>query len=376
MDKGYEVTQLISRRRFLKHIKKMGLMTAVMGLTGWPAGGGSSTPLSQTAEGEILPGRPYHHTAEGFRNPMGSATHEHSLTNLLKHIWHELSRNDPEVPQDHFIGQDQAVSNLDAMGNGDKITWLGHSSFLLRLSGTNILIDPFLSDYATSFPPFGPRRYTPPGLSVEKLPKIDVIIISHNHYDHMDSATLKALPHRHNIRIIVPLKLGKICKELGYKKVTELDWLDTKKSGPITITSLPAVHFSGRSLSDRNKTLWTGYSINSRGTKIYFSGDTAYHSLFKKIGRNYGPFDYGLVPIGAYRPHPMKNYSHTTPEQAVKLGLDLKINTMIPIHWGSLVLSQAPVFDAPARFLEAGRKAGYTDLSLWKMKIGETRQMG
>ena len=348
----------------------------IMGLTGWPTGSGSSTPLSQTADAEILPDRPYHHSAEGFRNPMGSVTHEHGLTNLLKHIWHELSRNDPEVPQDHFIGQDQAASNLDATGNGDKITWLGHSSFLLRLSGTNILIGPFLSDYATSFPPFGPRRYTPPGLSVEKLPEIDLIIISHNHYDHMDSATLKALPHRHNIRIIVPLKLGKICKELGYKKVTELDWLDTKKSGPITITSLPAVHFSGRSLSDRNKTLWTGYSINSRGTKIYFSGDTAYHSLFKEIGRNYGPFDYGLVPIGAYRPHPMKNYSHTTPEQAVKLGLDLKINTMIPIHWGSLILSQAPVFDAPARFLEAGRKAGYTDLSLWKMKVGETRQMG
>jgi len=103
MDQGYEVTQLISRRRFLKHIKKMSLMTAVMGLSGWPTGCSSSTPLSQTAEVEILPGRHYHHTGEGFRNPIGSVTHEHGLTNLFKHIWHELSRNDPEVPQDHFI---------------------------------------------------------------------------------------------------------------------------------------------------------------------------------------------------------------------------------------------------------------------------------
>ncbi|MBC8442410.1 MAG: MBL fold metallo-hydrolase [Deltaproteobacteria bacterium] len=364
---------MTSRRRFLKLIKKMGLLAAIMGFAGWPAGCGSSTPLSQAAEVETLPGRPYHHTPEGFRNPIGSPIHEHSITNWVKHIWHEISGNVPEIPGNHFIGHDQAADQLLATGNDDKITWLGHSSFLLRLSDTNILLDPFLSDYATSVPPFGPKRYAPPGLPLEKLPEIDLIIISHNHYDHMDSATLKALPDRHNIHIIVPLRLRKFCLELGYKKVTELDWFETIKSGAIKITALPVVHFSGRSLSDSNKTLWAGYSIFNDRTKIYFSGDTAYHSFFKEIGQNYGPFDYGLIPIGAYRPHPMKNYAHVTPEQAVKLGRDLRINKLIPIHWGSIVLSQAPAFEAPERFLKAGKKEGYSELSLWKMKIGETR---
>ncbi len=244
-------------------------------------------------------GAAHHHTADGFRNPPGSPTHEHDLSNWVKHIWHELAREDPVLPEDHFIGQVRAAAELAATGNGDKITWLGHSSFLLRLSDANILLDPFLSDYATSMPPFGPKRYTPPGVPVEKLPKIDLIIISHNHYDHLDGATLTALPDRRNIPIIVPLKLREFCLELGYEKIIELDWYDATKSGPITVTSLPAIHFSGRGLFDRNETLWTGYCITDGRIKIHFCGDTAYHSLFKEIGRKYGPFDYGLVPIGA-----------------------------------------------------------------------------
>jgi len=350
-------------------------MATAMGLTGGLIGCGSSTTQSQAAEVEVLPERPYHHAAGGFRNPPGSPTHEHDLSNWVKHIWHELAGDDPELPEDHFIGQVRAAAELAATGNSDKITWLGHSSFLLRLSGANLLLDPFLSDYATSMPPFGPKRYTPPGLPVEKLPKIDLIIISHNHYDHLDGATLTALPNRRNIPIIVPLRLREFCLELGYEKIIELDWYDATKSGPITVTSLPAIHFSGRGLFDRNETLWTGYSITDGRIKIHFCGDTAYHSLFKEIGRDYGPFDYGLVPIGAYRPQPMKNGAHATPEEAVKLGRDLRADKLIPIHWGSIVLSQAPPFEAPVRFLKAGLEAGYDESSLWKMKVGETREL-
>ena len=367
-----QVTQLADRRRFLQLSGKMGLMAAVLGLTGVTIGFGSSTSQSQAAEVEVLSDRPYHHTADGFRNPPGSPTHEHNLSNWIKHIWHELAGDDSGVPEDHFIGQSRAAAELAQTGNGDKITWLGHSSFLLRLSDTNLLLDPFLSDYATSMPPFGPKRYTPPGLPVGKMPKIDLIIISHNHYDHLDGATLTALPNRRNIPMIVPLRLRGFCLELGYEKVTELDWYDAIKFGPITVTSLPAIHFSGRGLFDRNESLWTGYAITDGRTKIHFCGDTAYHSLFKEIGRKYGPFDYGLVPIGAYRPQPMKNGAHATPEEAVKLGRDLRANKLIPIHWGSIILSQVPPFEAPERFLKAGLEAGYDELSLCKMKVGET----
>lgn len=372
-NKHRQMTQQADRRRFLQLSIKMGLMAATMGFSGVTIGSGSSISRSQAAEVDVLPDRPNHHTADGFRNPPGSPTHEHNLSNWVKHIWRELAGDDPVLPKDHFIGQGRAAAELAQTGNGDKITWLGHSSFLLRLSDTNLLLDPFLSDYATSMPPFGPKRYTPPGLPVEKLPKIDLILISHNHYDHLDGATLTALPNRRNIPIIVPLRLRESCLELGYEKVTELDWYEAEKSGPITVTALPAIHLSGRGLFDRNETLWTGYAITDGRTKIHFCGDTAYHPLFKEIGRKYGPFDYGLVPIGAYRPQPMKNGAHATPEEAVNLGRDLRASKLIPIHWGSIILSQAPPFEAPERFFKAGLEAGYDELSLWKMKVGETR---
>jgi L-ascorbate metabolism protein UlaG (beta-lactamase superfamily) len=126
-------------------------------------------------------------------------------------------------------------------------------------------------------------------------------------------------------------------------------------------------------LFDRDVTLWNSYAITDGRSKIYFCCDSAYHPLFKEIGRKYGPFDYGLVPIGAYRPESMKNYAHVTPEEGVKLGRDLLASKLIPTHWGSIILSQAPPFEAPVRFLKAGVEAGYDELSLWKMKVGETR---
>ncbi len=347
-------------------------MAGATGLTGGLFGCGSATQ-SLAAEAEDLSNRPYHHTADGFRNPPGSPTHKHILSNWVKHIWYELAGDDLELPEGHFIGQDRAAAQLASLGNGDKITWLGHSAFLIRMSNTNILLDPFLSDYAASVTPFGPKRFTPPGLPVEKLPKIDLIVISHNHYDHMDSSTLSTLANRQNIPIIVPLRLRELCLEFGFKRITELDWYETAKSGPITVTSLPSIHFSGRGMFDRNETLWTGYALTDGRTKITFCGDTAHHPLYKELGRKYGPFDYGLVPIGAYRPQSTNKGTHATPEEAVRLGREMRANKLIPIHWGTILLSQAPPFEAPIRFLKAGLEAGYDESALWKMKVGETR---
>jgi L-ascorbate metabolism protein UlaG (beta-lactamase superfamily) len=234
-------------------------------------------------------------------------------------------------------------------------------------------LDPFLSDYATSVPPFGPKRYTPAGLPVEKLPGVDLLIISHNHYDHLDRTTLEALPNKDRIPVIVPLKLKKFISELGFRDVTELDWHDTKKAGPITVTAIPAVHFSSRSLFDRNETLWAGYSVSDGHTKVYFSGDTGYHALFKDLGRRYGPFDLGLVPIGAYQRASNLKSTHTTPEEAVRLGRDLGAKILAPMHWGTLVLSYEPPFEPPVRFLKAGLASGFSEDRLWKMAVGETR---
>ena len=365
----------VSRRQFIRLAGRAGLLSAAIGLTGGLIGFSSNVSWAGSVETGDLPGRPYHHTADGFRNPPGSPVHKHDLSAWIYHVWREISRQDPEVPADHFRGHGAAVSALRETGAGNWLTWLGHSAFLLRLGGRNILLDPFLSDYATSVPPFGPKRFTPPGLPVEKLPQIDLLVISHNHYDHLDQATLGVLPDKDRIPVIVPLKLKGFVSELGFRDVTELDWHDTKKIGPIRVTAIPAVHFSSRGLFDRNETLWTGYSIRGGHTKVYFAGDTGYHSIFKDLGHRYGPFDLGLVPIGAYKRASNLKSTHTTPEEAVRLGRDMGVKTLVPMHWGTLVLSFEPPFEPPVRFLKAGPAYGFSEDRLWKMAVGETRVM-
>ncbi len=365
----------MNRRNFILRAARFVILAGVSGFAGrW----NRRTCLSDAyaAGAEALQGRPYHHFADGFRNPPGSLEHRHDLSAWIRHIWREIRRDDPVAPADHFLGHDTAARLLMETGAGNKLTWLGHSAFLLRLAGRNILLDPSLSDYATSMPPFGPKRYTPPGLPVKHLPGIDLVIISHNHYDHLDRATLEALPNRHRIPVIVPLKLGGLIAEMGFRNVIELDWHDTHRDDPVTVTAVPAVHFSARSLFDRNSTLWAGYAISDGNTKVYFSGDTGYHPIFRDLGRRYGPFDLGIVPIGAYqRTSNMKN-THATPEEAVRLGLDMRVQTLVPMHWGSLVLSAEPPFEPPVRFLAAGRSAGFAAARLWKMAVGETRVLG
>lgn len=363
----------ISRREFIRLTNRVGLVGAIKGLIGGLIVCRPYFSHAGKAENEVLPGRPYHHTADGFRNPPGSPAHKHSMTAWVRHIWREIVGEDPKTPVDHFLGHRATVAGLLKSGTGNRLTWLGHSSFLLRLSGRNILLDPFLSDYATSIPPFGPKRYTPPGLPVEKLPGIDFLIISHNHYDHLDRATLEALPDKDRIQVIVPLRLKRFISEMGFRHVIELDWYDTRKTAPITVIAIPAVHFSSRGLFDRNETLWTGYSISDGHNKIYFSGDTGYHTMFRDIGRRYGPFDLGMVPIGAYKRASNLKSTHATPEEAVWLGRELGVKTLVPMHWGALVLSYEPPFEPPVRFLKAGLSSGFSEDRLWKMAVGETR---
>jgi len=365
----------VSRRQFIRLTGRVGYVSAARWLTGGLIGFRPNVSRAGAVETGVFPNRPYHHTIDGFRNPPGSPAHKHDLTAWINHIWREIGREDPAVPADHFPGHGAAETALSEAGPGNRLTWLGHSSFLLCLGGRNILLDPFLSDYATSVPPFGPKRYTPPGLPVEKLPGIDLLIISHNHYDHLDRATLEALPNKNRIAVIVPLKLKGFMSALGFRDVTELDWHQAKKTGPITVTAVPAVHFSSRSLFDRNKTLWAGYSISNGHIKVYFSGDTGYHAIFKDLGRSYGPFDLGLVPIGAYKRASNLKSSHATPEEAVRLGQDLGAKTLVPMHWGTLVLSYEPPFEPPVRFLKAGLASGFSEDRLWKMAVGETRTL-
>jgi N-acyl-phosphatidylethanolamine-hydrolysing phospholipase D len=316
-----------------------------------------------------------HHTAEGFRNPPGARPRGGTPEEWKAFRRQVLfRRNRPPVPDGFVLPRAIAREQL-RQHPGDTLTWLGHAAFLLRLGGVTVLTDPYLSDFASPFQAvrLGPKRFTPAGLAVADLPPIDIMVVSHNHYDHLDAATIRALPGKERITVVVPLGLGEFFHRRGYRHVHEVDWHAKVARDGATVTALPAYHWSGRWLNDRNKTLWCGFAIEAAGRRAYFAGDTGYGAAFAELGRRYGPFDTGLVPIGAYDPRPLMQAQHTDPEEAVRIGRDLGCRRLVGMHWGTIVLTVEPPFEPPERFRIAGRAAGYDDADVWVMRIGETR---
>jgi N-acyl-phosphatidylethanolamine-hydrolysing phospholipase D len=312
-----------------------------------------------------------------YENPPGSPTVQNTWRDGLSFWWTMATASgdlvSPPVPPDHVFALTQVIPALEKLQAVDTLTWLGHASFLIRIDGKVVLTDPFLSKYASPVT-LGPQRYVEPGIAPEQLPPIDLLLISHNHYDHMDRRTLARLPHRERITVVVPVGLADSLREFGFKEVRELTWGETTRLEALGITAVPAIHFSGRGLFDKNQTLWAGFILSGRTGKLYFAGDTGYHEqIFKQIKEVFGPVDVALVPIGAYEPDNLMRDIHVTPEEAVAIGRDLGAETLVAMHWGTIVLATEPPFEAPARFHAAGRLAGYADDALWAMQIGQTR---
>jgi N-acyl-phosphatidylethanolamine-hydrolysing phospholipase D len=266
-----------------------------------------------------------------------------------------------------------------AAGERVSVTWIGHSTFLIQVGEVNVLTDPIWSDRASPFRITGPRRWVPPAVSLAALPPIDVVLISHNHYDHLDDRTVRELSRSHpNARWIVPLGLRRFFAKRRIAAVTELDWWNETRSGALTIGATPAQHFSARGLGDRNRTLWCGYSIAGGARKIYFAGDTGYHPEFSSIGERFGPFDVSLLPVGAYEPRWFMRPVHMSPEDAVRAYRDLCASskagspTMIPMHWGTFRLTDEPITEPPIRLAEAWRDALLPPTSLRVLRHGET----
>ena len=256
----------------------------------------------------------------------------------------------------------------------DTITWLGQSTFLIRMGGKVILTDPFLTANAFPVAGIGPRRFAPPGIAISNLPPVDMLIISHDHHDHLDPKTLKALPGKEKIEVFVPLGLMTFFAEIGYTKIREFDWFHSASVGDIAVTALPAVHNSGRGLNNKNKNLWCSWSLRAGTINLYFAGDTAYSpTAFTEIGDKHGPFDAALLPIGAYEPREFMIAYHVNPEEAVQMGIDLKARNMAAMHWGTLDLSDEPYGEPPERFKAKALKEGISEERIWILKIGETR---
>lgn len=329
------------------------------------------TPPPDAAQ---APGKPYHHLADGrFRNPPGSPPREAGFTDFAPFFFGQFLRSfdPPTPPPEHVLSPEAVQAGRAAHAGQDHITWLGHAAFLMRMQGATLLTDPYLSERA-GFLVFGPKRFVPAALSVAQLPPIDLLLISHNHYDHLDAATVEAMPGKDRITVVVPLRLGDFFRQRGYANVVELDWYDSTEQRGVKITAVPAVHFSRRTLFDTNRTLWAGFMLEAGGKRVYFSGDTAYGATFKEIGQRFAPVDLALVGIGAYEPQAIMKASHATPEEAVQIGRDIGARRLVGMHWGTVTLTQEPAFEASPRFRAAGAASGYAADAVLPLKIGET----
>ena len=322
----------------------------------------------------------YHHLPDGtFRNPEGSPKRDENIKWSYKVFNQERKKLDMTVPKDHFINKDTVLSNLKKFQNDDYILWIGHATFIIKLGQTTIITDPVFSKNAGPLI-FGPKRFTKPALDLNEIPKIDLFLLTHNHYDHQDMATIRKFPFK-KAKVLLPLKLGKYFSKNGYKDINEMDWYDEIiVNENLKITFLPAVHWSKRSLTDTNKSLWGNFLIEYNKKRILFACDTGIGEIYKKLGEIYGPIDLTLINIGAYNFYPIMPYKdksvyHTNPEEALSIGRDLNSKKVIGMHWGTFVLSLEPIMEPPIRFKENAEKFGYNKEDAIIFKIGEISKL-
>jgi L-ascorbate metabolism protein UlaG (beta-lactamase superfamily) len=258
-------------------------------------------------------------------------------------------------------------------GPAPTITFIGHSSFLIRLPGLNILTDPVFSARCSPVQFAGPKRVRAPGLAIAALPDINLILLSHNHYDHMDIAALRKLRKRFPAAAIVTT-LGNAAY-LAKKRLphaVELDWWQAVEVGPANIICAPARHFAARSLNDRNQTLWGSFMIEQEGYKIYFGGDSGYTKFYREIHHRLGAPDFALLPIGAYEPRWFMGPVHMNPQDAVMAFQDLHAKRAVGMHFGTFQLTAEPI-NAPVEALATARAAaGIAPETFFTLDIGET----
>ena len=326
--------------------------------------------------GSAMEKKPYHHLPDGtFRNPEGSPKRDANFKWSYKIFNQEKKKLDMTVPKEHVIDKEKVLSDLRKYQEDDYVAWIGHATFLIKLGNTTIITDPVFSKNAGPLI-FGPKRFTEPALELNEIPKTDIFLLTHNHYDHQDMTTIRRFPFK-NVKVLLPLKLGKYFTKNGYKDVNEMDWYEEIEINKnLKITFLPAVHWSKRSLTDTNKTLWGNFLIEYNGKKLLFGCDTGIGNIYKDIGNKYGPIDLTFINIGAYNFYPIMPYKdksiyHTNPEEALEVAKNLKSKKVIGMHWGTFVLSLEPIMEPPVRFKANAEKYGFKKEDAIVYRIGE-----
>ncbi|AMO22959.1 MBL fold metallo-hydrolase [Ramlibacter solisilvae] len=336
-----------------------------------------------------------HHTAQGFRNnyipqvdkPPGD------LLRWRLQAWREGLPPPPRAmppvapPElERLRANTRALRSVGAAARAvaPSVTWIGHATALLQCGGLNVLTDPIFSERASPLPllGIGPKRAQPPGIALPDLPPIDVVLISHNHYDHLDLASLEGLDERSGGQtlFLVPLGVKALLTQHGLRHVVELDWWQSHWHGGVEFHLVPVQHWSARGFGDRNHTLWGGWAVFAPDLRWYFAGDTGYTRDFADTRRRFasraagGPvFDLALLPIGAYEPRWFMSAQHMNPAEAVQAHRDLGARRSLGVHWGTFELTDEAL-DQPPRDLAAARSAaGIPEADFFVLAIGETR---
>jgi len=259
----------------------------------------------------------------------------------------------------------------DALLRNPSITWIGHSTMLVRMDHMTFLTDPIFSERAGPTSYLGLKRLVAPGVPFDALPPIDFVTVSHDHYDHTDLPSIRRLAAA-GARFVVPLRLGDLIRDAGGETI-ELDWWQSTTIGPVRITCVPSQHFSGRSLADGGHRLWAGFVVEGPTRRFYHAGDTGYFGGFAEIGKRLGPIDLAAIPIAAYEPEAMMRPVHLNPEEAVQAAIDLRADKVVGMHFGTFDSTDEPLDEPPQRFRTAAARQGLDASRAWVLNVGETR---
>ena len=322
--------------------------------------------------------KPYHHLPDGtFRNVEGSPKRDPNFKWSYKIFNEERKKIKIDIPKEHIVPKENVIQNLKKNNSNNYVAWIGHATFLIKLGETTIITDPLFSKNTGPLI-FGPKRYVEPAINLDQIPEINLFLLTHNHYDHLDIKTIRNFPYK-KAKVITPLKLSKYFR--NFKDVNELDWYEEIKiNNDLKITLLPAVHWSKRSLFDTNKTLWGNFLIHYKDKKILFACDTGVGDIYKELGEKFGPIDITFINIGAYNFYPImpvkdKSIYHTNPEEALSVAKDLRSKKVIGMHWGTVILSLEPIMEPPKRFKENAKKYGFKEDDAIIFKIGEVKKL-
>lgn len=318
---------------------------------------------------------PAHHVVgpdgrrRGFRNVHAPVGTSDRVGNVSPGFLLDLQRAQrtrlyaPRVEVDHAL--------LRTPPRALRLTWLGHTAVLAQFAGINVLLDPMLGPRASPFSMLGPKRLAPPAIAPVGFPGVDVVVFSHDHYDHLDAWTTRILIREYDPLFLVPLGMDVLLRAWGSTRVVALDWGQAHTVQGVAFTALPARHFSGRGLHDRNRTLWASWWMASEAASCYFAGDTGFGTHFAEIAAAFGAPDVALLPIGAYEPRGVMAPVHMDPLEAVEAMKVLRPRLTLPTHWGTFVLTTEAVDEPPRAFVAAARLAGLADAAhVWK--VGES----